>query len=105
MDLFRLVELARLTGHQIFPAAAGEKETGGETGDLKYKKLIRNALGREKARGYLFSGVIIFALYFAARTADIISAAYLAAGLLNLALSMYCLLSNRERDLLGPNRI
>jgi hypothetical protein len=105
VDLYRLVELARLTGHPVFPAPAGEAESGRAASSFKYKKLIRYALGKEKTRGYLLSAGLIFVLYFKARAEGAFGSYYLALGMLNLALSIYCLVSNREGDLLSPRKL
>lgn len=102
VDAYRLVELARQTGHRVFPAAAGDADAGRENSVLMYRRMLRIALGREKARGYLFAAGIMLAMYSLTLAADIFSPGYLAFGIINTGLSLYCLLSNRESDLLGP---
>ncbi len=104
VDLYRLVELARLTGHQVFPAAAGDPGTGSDAGADVRRRLLRNALSRDKARGYLYAAVIMLVMCWLTRGADLYGPGYIAFGALNLALSLYCRVSNREDDLLGPVR-
>lgn len=101
VDSYRLVEMARLTGHQIFPAGAADISTGREPGTNKYRKLVRAALGREKAKGYMTAGGVMLSMYYLASLMDMLSAGYLLFGLINIALAAYCLLCNRESDLLG----
>lgn len=104
VDLYRLVELARATGHPVFPAAAGSPVTGGDRGDSRGRRMLRNALTREKARGYSYAAAVMLAMYCLARPGDFFGSGYLFFGAVNLALSVYCLVSNRESDLLGPSR-
>lgn len=99
VDLYRLVDLARMSGHSIFPALLGEMKANGGKVSHGYKKLFRNALGREKAKSYFLSACLMMAIYFTALSLDFWGAAYLLFGILNLALSIYCIVSNRERDL------
>lgn len=102
VDLYRLVELARQTGHGIFPAVPGEAQAGRGKISAGRKKLFRIALSREKARGYFLSAGVLLAVHYLTGPEEAFRPVYLAFGLVNLALSMYCLLSNREGDLLGP---
>jgi len=99
VDLYRLVDLARMSGHSIFPALLGEINSNGGKSAHGYKKLFRNALGREKARSYFLSAGLMMAMYFTSLSLDFWGAAYLLFGIFNLALSIYCVVSNRERDL------
>ncbi|MFZ5632761.1 MAG: restriction endonuclease [Bacillota bacterium] len=102
VDAYRLVELARQTGHRIFPAVTGDTDSGRENRALMYRRMLRIALGREKARGYLFAAGTMLAMYSLTLAADVFSPGYLVFGIINIGLSLYCLLSNRESDLLGP---
>lgn len=102
VDLFRLVELARQTGHSIFPGTDLETGEGGGNRPAGRQRLFRNALSREKAKGYFLSSGMLLAMHYLTGPAEALSAGYLAFGLVNMALSMYCLLSNRESDLPGP---
>lgn len=97
VDQYKLVELARLTGHPVFPAA-GDPANDSDKKDLLYSSLIRYAFAREKAKGYFFAGGIMLLLYYIASVADFFNTGYLLFGIFNLGLSIYCLLSNREKD-------
>ncbi|KJR98901.1 MAG: hypothetical protein VR68_09990 [Peptococcaceae bacterium BRH_c4a] len=99
VDLYRLVDLARISNHSIFPALLGEMKANGGKVSHGYKKLFRNALGREKARSYFLSAGLMMTMYFTSLWQDFWGAAYLLFGILNLALALYCIISNRERDL------
>lgn len=104
LDLYRLVELARETGHRVFPSLPGEQPAGGEKSAGDYRELFRKALSREKSKSYLFAAGIILAMCCMTMSTGGISPGYVIFGAVNLALSLYCLLSNRESDLLGPVR-
>lgn len=104
VDLYRLVDLARRTGHRIFPSGPAEAVSSADTKVFKYKKLTRNMLAGEKAGQYLFSAAVLFAMYYMAGHAGIIGPVYLIAALVNVGLSLYCAASNREEDLIGPDR-
>lgn len=101
VDQYKLVELARLTGHPVFPTAS-DPDSGMEKKSPLYKSLIRHAFVREKAKGYFFAGGIMLLLYYIAQVADFFNTGYLLFGVLNLGLSLYCLLSNREKDFFYP---
>jgi len=104
VDLYRLVELTRVAGHSIFPAQPW-LESAGQAGkrQILYRKLLRNAFLREKARSYLISAAIMIALYCTVVSPGLPGAVYLFFGLANLALALYCIFSNRETDLLGAS--
>lgn len=102
VDLYRLVELTRLVGHNIFPAQLLPDSEGKSGSQKAYRqRLFRNAFLRNKARGYLAAAAIMTALYFTVIPPGLSGAAYLACAAVNLALSVYCIVSNREPDLLG----
>jgi len=104
LDLYRLVELARETGHRVFPSLPGEQREGGKKNAGAYRGLFRKALAREKSRGYLYAAGIMLAMICITGSGGGIGTGYVLFGVVNLALSLYCLLSNRESDLLGPVR-
>lgn len=101
VDLYRLVELSRLTGHDIFPAGLLPDSEGtlGKKRILR-QKLFRNAFTREKARGYLGAALVMMALYCTVAS-GLTGALYLLGAAVNLSLALYCIASNREIDLLG----
>lgn len=101
VDLYRLVDLARLTGHDIFPTVL--PDSGGRNGKSKtmYRRLFRNAFTREKARGYFLSAAVMTVLYYTVMPPGLSGVMYLLFGVLNLSLALYCIASNRETDLLG----
>lgn len=101
VDLYRIVDLARKTGHEIFPSGISDGKPEKEIGSFRYKKLFRYALEREKAKNYLFSAGLLLAMYYAAVEAGIFSFTYLIFAMVNIALSLYCIMVNREKDLLG----
>lgn len=100
VDLFKLVELARETGHDIFPAAPGDRAPAASSREVMLHRLFRIALSREKARAYFFSAGVMLGMYYLAGAAGTYTAVYMAFAAVNMALSIYCLLSNRESDLL-----
>lgn len=100
-DLYRIVDLARETGHEIFPAVCYNGNAEKDKKTLGYKKLIRFALEREKAKKYLYSAGLLLAMYCIAGGADTFSAGYPALAAVNLLLAVYCIIGNREKDLLG----
>ncbi|MFZ5652465.1 MAG: restriction endonuclease [Bacillota bacterium] len=100
-DLYRIVDLARETGHEIFPAVCYNGNAEKDKSTLRHKKLIRFALEREKAKSYLYSAGLLLAIYYTAGEAGTFSAGYPAFAVINLLLAMYCIIGNREKDLLG----
>lgn len=105
VDLYRLVDLARATGHEIFPPVSSEGGPEKEIGLFRYKKLKRFALERGKAKSYLYSAGLILAMYYTAGESGIFSAGYLFFAALNLFLSAYCIVGNREKDLLPAGKL
>lgn len=105
VDLFKLVELARETGHDIFPAAPGDRAPAAAGRAVMLHKLVRIALSREKARSYFFSAGVMLGMYYLAGASGTNTAVYMAFAAVNMALSIYCLLSNRESDLLGDGKL
>lgn len=101
VDIYGLVDLARQAGHGIFPAVPGEAPAGAGSSHVRRRKLFRFALAREKTRGYLFSAGVLLALYCLNGATPVLSPLYLGMGLVNLGLSAYCVLSNRESQLPG----
>lgn len=100
-DLYRIVDLARETGHEIFPVGGYGGIAEKDKSTFRHKKLIRFALEREKAKKYLYSAGLLLAMYYIAGGADAFSAGYPAFAAINLLLAVYCIISNREKDLLG----
>ncbi len=98
VDLYRLVDLARLSNHSTFPLL-GELKANENRVSRDYNKLFRNALGKEKARSYFLSAGLMFTMYFTFVTLDFWGPAYLLFGIFNLAIAIYCIVSNREKDL------
>lgn len=105
VDLYKLVELARETGHDIFPAATGDRAPAAASRAVMLHKLARIALSREKARSYFFSAGVVLGIYYLAGSEGVYTVVYMVFAAVNMALSIYCLLSNRESDLLGSGRL
>ncbi|MCL6610645.1 MAG: restriction endonuclease [Peptococcaceae bacterium] len=101
LDLYGLVELARESGHRIFPDAGPGRITAGEAGAGICRRLFRKALAREKARGYFYAACMIAVMYMMTRPTGVFGPGYIFFGAVNLVLSMYCLVSNNENDLLA----
>ena len=101
VDLYRLVELSRLTGHDIFPTGL-LPDSEGPAGKRRvmYLRLFRNAFAKEKARGYFISAGVITALYCTVVSPGLPGVMYLFFGVVNLFLALYCIAFNRETDLL-----
>ncbi|MFZ5595609.1 MAG: restriction endonuclease [Bacillota bacterium] len=99
LDIYRLVDLCRVTGHRMFPTLSNEnKEAEIKTGT--YRRLFRNALRREKAKSYLLTSILMFLMFFTAPE-GLLRAVYAAFSLINLFLSVYCVISNRETEIIG----
>lgn len=103
IDLYRLVELSRLTGHEIFPTGLLPDSEGTGKRRIMRQKLFRNAFTREKARGYLWAALVMMALYFTVVTPGLPGTMYLLGTAVNLSLALYCIASNRETDILGSS--
>ncbi|MFZ5644009.1 MAG: restriction endonuclease [Bacillota bacterium] len=102
IDLYRLVEFCRQAGHVIFSPV--QNDVNGDKVQKHSNVLrvfLRFAFSREKARGYLLSGLIMIVLYMTTLSSGILGIGYLFFGAINLALSLYCIVSNRELDLIG----
>ena len=102
LDLFWLVELARETGHKVFPTLAQEQNKIHKRSTERLPELARKIFAKEKARGYLLASGIMLAMYFLVGQSFKIG--YALFGLFNLILAIYCLISNRENDLWGSVR-
>lgn len=102
LDLYRLVDLARETGHRVFPALPGDQPGEAAKNTGAYRGLFRKALSRDKANGYLYAAGTILAMYCTAGDAGGMIPFYAVFGAVNLGLSLYCILSNRESELLRP---
>lgn len=98
VDLYRLVDLARISGHSIFPLLP-EVKSNESMISQSYRKLFRSALERAKAKSYFLSAGLMIAMYFTSLSLDYWGSAYLLFGVINLGLAIYCIVSNRERDL------
>lgn len=101
VDLYRLVDLARLTGHDIFPAVLPDSGARNGKRNIIYRRLFRNAFTRKKARGYFLSAAVMTVLYYTVAAPGLTGVVYIIFGALNLSLALYCIASNRETDLLG----
>ncbi|MHB8157045.1 MAG: restriction endonuclease [Desulfocucumaceae bacterium] len=99
VDLYNLVELSRQAGHSIFHANQPEGEAVGALLRQRYKKFFRFALGRNKAKRYLFAAGLLLTMYYTAIRESMLGAGYLAFAAVNLILFIYCVLSNREIDI------
>lgn len=105
VDLYKLVELARETGHGIFTAAPGDRAPAAASRAVMFHKLVRIALSREKAGSYFISAGVMLGVFYLTGVAGVYTVGYMAFAGVNLALSIYCLLSDRESDILGPARL
>ena len=105
VDGYWLVELARETGHRVFTEDSAAAAVAREDRSKAYHRLFRSALTRERAKGYLYAAGMMLAMYYLFGLTGIQSQGYIAFALLNLCLWAYCLVSNRESDLLGPVKV
>jgi len=100
IDIYKLVEMARITGHPVFPSAgadAGQKPGG----SFAYHRFFSNALARDKAKGYLTAAGVIMALYYLNGPSAGYDMFYIITGVFNMIMAAYCFVSNREDDLAG----
>lgn len=103
IDAIKLVELARQTGHGIFPAEGiNQIEPDKHTRYTRQKVLASAVIGRARGKGYLTASVIMFAIYLLFKPINPFSSFYLVFAGLNLALALYCLWTAREQELLAP---
>lgn len=102
VDIYMLVDLARETNHIIFKPTEPEELKGSDR-SLGYKAISRSIFSKDKVKGYWLSSGLLMIMLFLFRTSESIILIYVYSlfAAVNFLLGFYCLISNRENNLLN----